>query len=159
MSDSSAKPAAVLTPAQIIETVTALDQRVKALETARTDVPQAVQAQNAGPTTGLAETIVEGIIAGMAQIGAHPGLCSNKSCAPCRTAARQLIDTTRAHTRREFLGELGQAATFGNCVREADTLASAFEKWQAAGRPTASQAPFDPIPSTADVDDLVKLGE
>lgn len=166
--------AAPLTPAQAIEKITDHETRLRVLESAVSDAQRATLGLNAGHTPGQNGS-ADAVLTRLSELGVHPGLCANKSCAPCRQAAATLIRHTRDSARRELLNELSTAATLGNLGKEADAVATAWEKWTQSGRPAAVAAKDGPavgaVPiSTAhdakdvsgqadDVDGLLKLGE
>ena len=71
--------------------------------------------------------------------GAHPGLCTDASCSPCRSARAEVAQHSVAEGREQFAGELEAAARWGERVQLAEDLAQCHSNWVAAGRPAADE--------------------
>ena len=71
--------------------------------------------------------------------GAHPGLCADESCSPCRSARAEVAQHSVAEGREQFAGELEAAARWGQRVQLAEDLAKCHSSWVAAGRPAADE--------------------
>ena len=85
---------------------------------------QAVQAQNTINATASKEP-------------PHPyGLCRKPECQSCITQAQEII----SHGRKAMVGDLDEAFVWANRPDLADSVASIFEEWAAAGRPKTAKA-------------------
>ena len=71
--------------------------------------------------------------------GAHPGLCADESCSPCRSARAEVAHRSTQEGREQFAGELETAATWAGRRVVAEDLAQCHSDWVAAGRPAAGE--------------------
>ena len=107
-----------------------LDGRVSSLESAERE-PATVSMEQLGPE--LREYLREN--------GAHPGICTDEKCSPCRSARAELSRQYAQEGRDQFAGELEAAAAWGGHVAVAEDLAQMHSDWIAQGKPKADEKP------------------
>ena len=115
---------------RFLEVIGELYPRLEALEVLREErPPESAEAAIARLRPALNEWLLAR--------GAHPGLCADDSCSPCRSARAELAHRSTQEGREQFAGELETAAAWAGRRVVAEDLAQCHSDWVAAGRPVA----------------------
>ena len=107
-----------------LEVIGGLAERVETLE-------------KAGPHSVTMEQLGPALNEYLAKNGAHPGLCEDKACTPCRDARAAVATRAAQEGREQFAVELETSATWRGHRTLAEDLAQMHSSWIAAGKPPA----------------------
>ena len=117
---------------RLLEVIGELSRRIEALEAVGEERrPESAEAAIARLRPALNEWL--------RARGAHPGLCADESCSPCRSARAEVAHRSAQEGREQFAGELEAAATWAGRRVVAEDLAQCHSDWVAAGRPAAGE--------------------
>jgi hypothetical protein len=112
----------------------------------------------AGGTAQLAQVEVSmaqiepALHAYLRQHGAHPGICTDEACAPCRSARVEMAQHYGTEGRTSYAGELEAAAEWAGRIGLVEELAGVHRDWLGAGKPVGqrqAQPDADEIEVTA----------
>lgn len=124
-----------------------MEERMKALEAQVATMAQVVHdtvlpalpADTAEPEALMAQ-LEPALYAWLRQQGAHPGICHEATCNPCRTA--------EAAMRQSILTDLQRGCEWAGETGASERVAASYEEWATAGRPEGRReraAPSDMI--------------